>query len=66
VPFETTTAFFPPPAATVLNPNPLTTSVRPLPAADRQWREHECVFVTIVRDSFSNNHARIINGFRHR
>ena len=61
VPFETTTIFLPPPAPAFLNPNPLTTSVRPLPTLHRQRGEHECVLVTVGRDSFSNNHARIVD-----
>ena len=65
VPFETTTIFLPPPATALVNPNPLTTSVRPLPTLHRQGREHECVLVTVARDSFSNNHARIVDRLSH-
>jgi len=65
VPFETTTILLPPPAPTVFNPNPLTTSVRPLTTLHRQRREHECVLVTVARDSLSNNHARIVDRLSH-
>lgn len=59
VPSVTTTASLPPPAAAFLNPNPLTTNVRPLPSIHRNRREQEGVLLAVGSDSFANDEAGI-------
>lgn len=64
MPAITTATFFPPPAAAVLNPDPLTTLIMPLPASDRLGRQFESVFVAVLGDSVADDHARITDGPR--
>lgn len=59
VPFVTTATFFPPPAFDFLNPNPLATIVRPLPALDRERREQEGMFVAVIGNSLADDKAGI-------
>jgi hypothetical protein len=64
MPAITTATFFPPPAAAVLDPDPLTTLIMPLPASDRLGRQFESVFVAVLGDSVADDHARITDGPR--
>lgn len=49
VPFVTSTTGLPPPATALLNPNPLTANILPLPTIDRRWRKQECVLLAVGR-----------------
>jgi hypothetical protein len=64
MPAITTATFFPPPTAAVLDPDPLTTLIMPLPASDRLRRQFESVFVAVLGDSVADDHARITDGPR--
>ena len=37
--------------------------VVPIASVDREWREHEGVFLAIVRDPFTDDHHRIVDRF---
>jgi len=56
-------ASFPPPAAPVLFPNPLTTGIAPLPAIDRRRGQQKSVLVAVDCNAFTNNEAAIVDGF---
>ncbi len=62
MPFIAAAPFFPPPAAAVLNPNPLATLIVPLPAGDGERCEPEGVFIAILGDAVADNHAGIADG----
>jgi hypothetical protein len=64
VPPITTAPFFPPPAATFLDPDPLATLIVPLSAGDRLGRKFESVLVAVLGNSVADNYARITNGPR--
>lgn len=74
MPDITTAMRFPPPATANLDPHPLafrrirttpeTTHVRPLATIDSQRREHEGVFLVVVRDAFAHDDQRIVDRFR--
>ena len=59
VPFVTTATFFPPPTATVLNPDPLATLIVPLAARDSLRRQFERVLVTILGNSVADDDQRV-------
>ena len=59
MPAITTAAFFPPPAAAFLNPDPLATLIVPLSARDCLRRQFESVLVAVLSDAVANDDARI-------
>lgn len=59
MPFVTATAGLPPPAAALLNPNPLTTIVGPIPSHHGHRREQKGVLLAVGRDSPADDQAGI-------
>src|SRR6202008_3339727 len=66
VPFVTPAVRLPPPAAAVLDPNPLATDVGPIPAIDRRRREEEGMLLAVISNAIANDEAGIADRFRHR
>jgi hypothetical protein len=50
-----------PPSTILLLPNPLATSVAPLPAIDRRRSQQESMLVSLGCDAFTNDEAAIID-----
>lgn len=66
MPFVTTAIRFPPPAAALLLPNPLTACVRPSAAIHGQRRKQKGVFVAVARESPANDQTGITDRGRDR
>jgi hypothetical protein len=54
---------FPPPAAPLLHPNPLTTGIAPLPSIDLCRGQQESVLIAVDCNAFTNDEAAIVDGF---
>ena len=66
MPSVATAIFFPPPAAALLNPNPLAALIIPLTSRYAERRKHKRMLVTVLGDSVANNDTRIADCSRDR
>jgi hypothetical protein len=64
MPFVTTAIRFPPPASALLDPNPLTTIVIPIPSRHGHRRKQKGVFVAVGRGSPTDDEAGITDRSR--